>query len=145
MGPRWDAQYVDRNSIGSTEERTTFDLLREIEERYDRAFYKEGELGFDPRNDIFTSELEGQGYDWTSDYVDRPLARPIPAFMLHAVPGKKIYRSDSELSTWVEGLPEHVWHTVDKLNNSPGRLAITVIPALIWNNVTNQSPSLKTL
>jgi hypothetical protein len=144
LGPRWDAQYLDRNSTKSAEERVTFDLLREIEQRYERNFYKKGVLGFDPKNDVFHSEPGARGYDWTTDYVDRALARPIPALMLCEVSGRRVYSSDPELGTWIEGLPEYVWNAADQLSNS--RLGtITIVLSLIWNTFTRQSPSLKTL
>jgi hypothetical protein len=144
LGPRWDAQYIDRDSIKLAEERTTFDLLREIERRYQGNFYEKGELGFNPRNDVFHTGSGAAGYDWTADYVDQPLARPIPEFMLRPVAGKKIYSSDPTLGHWIEGLPEYVWNAADKFCDSRFG-TITIVLSLVWNTVTRQIPSLQTV
>jgi hypothetical protein len=144
LGPRWYAQFPDRDSLGSSEERTTFDLLREIEQRYERNFYRNGNIGFDPGNDVFGSESYTRGYDWTTDYADRPLARPIPVLMLRAIPGEKIFSSAPELGTWIEGLPEHLWNAAD--NSSGSRIGnATIIFSLICNTITGHVPSLKTI
>lgn len=144
LGPRWDAQYVDKNGTVSPEEKITYDILREIECRYEGGYYRKGELGFDPSNDVFHCEAGKPGHDWTADYVDRPQARLIPALMLAPVSGKQIHSSDPELRTWIEGLPESVWNAADRACNSRTGTAIIVL-SLIWNSFTRQSPSLKTL
>jgi hypothetical protein len=61
-------------------ERKTLRFLRALERRYLRGEFTPAALLFNPRFDKTT--VASRGHDWTSEYSDVKVVRPIPAEML---------------------------------------------------------------
>jgi hypothetical protein len=98
-GPRWYTQYETRDAIDAYQ-RTTYDLLQEIEQHYVSGRYTNQSIAFDPTND--------EGIDWTKEYADELLRQPIPEMMFAATSGQPVER------VWLEeGLPQDV---IDELH-----------------------------
>jgi hypothetical protein len=97
-GLRWNKQYKDREDASLANRRLEtfeFDFTEEIERKYQAGFWKNGNIELNPKCDC-------DGYDWTSDYLDKTTVRDIPAVMFEKLEGEKVDRPDDG---WAEGLP----------------------------------------
>ncbi|GHT22418.1 hypothetical protein FACS189430_04170 [Bacteroidia bacterium] len=92
--PRWYKQYKDRAEVPSYEIKN-FDFVEEVEQKYSAGFWKNSNIELNPKCDC-------DGFDWTSEYLDKTTVREISTIMYQKLEGEKIDRPDG----WEEGLPE---------------------------------------
>jgi Domain of unknown function (DUF4274) len=101
-GPRWYAQFQSRDEI-SEYHLDTYDLVKEIEQRYLAGYYTHHQIAFDP--------TDHEGTNWVREYDDLPLKQPLPHQMFAPTPGVALQR------IWLEdGFPQEVLDASD----SPG-------------------------
>ena len=77
-GAGYFCQYKDRNSI-PLYEIEGYDLIIEIENKYNSNFYSINEIKFNPSSDL---EKDTKGHNWIEEYQDLPQRRKIPKQML---------------------------------------------------------------
>ncbi len=99
-GPRYDSQFASAEEV-PTFIRETYDLVREIEEKYLAGFYTSDGIKFDPHAD--------EGIDWTAEYADIEPKVAIPEIMYEPSGGETVKRE-----SYIEGYPPEVW---DRLNS----------------------------
>jgi len=92
-GPRWMKQFKNREEVDSWVLKK-FDFIEELELKYVNGFWTVNNIEMDPKCDQ-------DGYDWTSDYADKKIAREIPPVMYTKLEGEKINYPDN----FDEGLP----------------------------------------
>lgn len=88
--PHWYAQYASREDVDDPDygphwDLLTYDLIREIEERYVSGSYTSQTIHFDPTN--------FEGYDMTEDRYGLEAKREIPQIMYEPTPGIKLKKA----------------------------------------------------
>ncbi len=75
--PGYDQQFATAKDLGTSGwRRSTFSFLRKLEKRILKRDFATATILFNPRFD--RSTLNKAGHDWTAEYGDVPLVRPIP-------------------------------------------------------------------
>lgn len=77
-GAGYFCQYKDRDSI-PPHEIDGYDLIVEIEGKYNSNFYSTNEIKFNPSSDL---EEAAKGHNWVEEYSDLPQRRKIPSQLL---------------------------------------------------------------
>lgn len=94
-GPRWIKQYIDREAaVKARASVYNYDFVEEVEQKYLQNFWTESNIELDPKCDT-------EGYDWTSQYLDKVFVREIPGLMFQKLDGQKVERPENS----IEGLP----------------------------------------
>lgn len=107
--PRWMKQYT-REQAKTEWFADDYEFMEEIEQKYMSGFWKNSNIEMDPACDQ-------DGYDWTSDYMDKTTVIEIPAILFQKLEGKKLECSED----FDEGLPmspidyaQKVWDLYDE-------------------------------
>jgi len=105
------AQYASREEVPG-HARARYDLILKIESRYLGGGYS-SEIAFDPADDrSHSGNASIPGREWTREYEDEPLVRPIPEIMKRPVTGRQLIVDDS-FSDWIDGLPPVIWEAIE--------------------------------
>ncbi|MBN9336516.1 MAG: DUF4274 domain-containing protein [Chryseobacterium sp.] len=104
--PRYHKQFNDREDVLKKQSRAVagFDFVEKIEKNYLNGFYETQNFEFNPKNDE-------QGYDWTSEYQDKPKVREIPEMMFEQLIGEQV----KEPENFIEGMPPELYDLQDEL------------------------------
>lgn len=109
--PRWKKQFKDRVEVSEKASwlLEDFDFVEEVEQKYIQNFWIESNIELDPKSDQ-------DGYDWTSDYLDKVIVREIPQPMFQKLNGKVVQAKNFD-----DGLPilpidycQRVWDLYDE-------------------------------
>ena len=133
LNPGYYAQYEYRDSIKSAHEKVTFDLLKEVETKYQDGFYKNTTLGFDPAKDFVVDGAQDYAYDWTKVYEGNQLKRKLPDLMKVKIVGSDVNRD--KFKGWIDGMPPVVWDKFNKCADSMPRIMTHVLLAATFNKV----------
>ncbi len=81
--PKWLYQFANKDEVPSWAH-PTYELVKEIEEKYLAGFYHQARIAFNPRND--------RNLDWTNEYKDVKVVQEIPEQMISEVQGERLDR-----------------------------------------------------
>jgi hypothetical protein len=99
-GPKWLYQYNNRDEV-KPYNLISYDLVKEIEEKYTSGFYQNDNINFDPANDF-------DGHDWTKEYEEIEVKQNIPDMMFKPTLGQKVSKK-----VIAEGYPQEVIEEVE--------------------------------
>jgi len=96
LGAGWYVQFSSENECDAEHQRSTYRLLRLIEQRYFSNYHTHANIWFDPHHS------EGARPD---EYSEISVKRPIPEIMLQPVNGSEYVEIESNPDGYDDGLP----------------------------------------